>query len=113
MGVEKLSWTPAGSGAPMLERPDGSRYKTAVGRWGTYEWVVDKAGRWAAYFFPGGVQTSTPVVLVAPGAGSEGQTYSACVRHNQGPGDRQGTRRGGGGRPDPARHHAAGAHDAG
>ena len=64
----------------MVPRADGPRSKIGTGRRGTYEWV-EKDGLWAAYHYPGGVQTSTPVVLMAPPS-SAGKSYNACVRHN-------------------------------
>jgi hypothetical protein len=67
-----ISWNPPGRGSDMLHRADGARYKSGTGSTGTYEWVV-KDGLWAAYFYPGGVQMQTPVVLLAPQrAGSQG-----------------------------------------
>ena len=73
----KLRWS-----NPYFER-GGTRdgVSTAVGRKGTYEWVI-KDGLHAAYFYPGGVQTSTPVVLAPPGS-SGAKAYRACVEHNK------------------------------
>jgi hypothetical protein len=65
----------------LVPRADGSRSKIGTGRWGTYEWVV-KDGLWAAYHYPGGVQTRTPVVLMPPQS-SAGKAYHACVEHNK------------------------------
>ena len=54
----KISWNP-GKGREWLHRADGARYTVGTGRWGTYEQVV-KDGLHSAYYFPRGVQTSTP-----------------------------------------------------
>ena len=75
----KIAWTPAGP--EMLRRADGTRYKTGTGVRGTYEWVV-KDGLHGAYHYPGAVQTSTPVVLLAPQS-SWRKAYLACVEHNK------------------------------
>lgn len=74
----KLDWRP---GKGMFRRADGAEYKRATGRKGIYEWVV-KDRLHAAYHYPGGVQTSTPVVLLAPQT-SWGKAYRACVEHNK------------------------------
>ena len=76
----KIAWTPPGH-SEMLRRADGTRYKTGTGVRGTYEWVV-KDGLHAAYHYRGGVQTSTPVVLLAPQT-SWRKAYRACVEHNK------------------------------
>lgn len=76
----KISWTPPGRGSDGLLRADGARYKIGTGLRGTYEWVV-KDGLWAAYHYPGGVQTRAPVVLMPP-QGSLHKAYRACVEHN-------------------------------
>ena len=76
----KLGWSP-GKGRDWPCRPDGSEYSTATGHRGTYEWVT-KDGLHAAYHYPGGVQTSTPVVLVPPQTSWQ-RAYKACVEHNK------------------------------
>jgi hypothetical protein len=66
----------------MLQRADGARYKTGTGHRGTYEWVV-KDGLWAAYYYPGGVQTHRTRVELMPPQVSGGKAYDACVEHNK------------------------------
>ena len=77
---KKLKWNP-GKGKPFLQRADGAEYSIAAGHRGTYEWVI-KDGLHAAYHFPGGAQTETPVVLIAPQSSWQ-RAYRACVDHNK------------------------------
>jgi hypothetical protein len=77
---KKLKWNP-GKGKPLLQRADGAEYSIATGHRGTYEWVI-KDGLHAAYHYPGGVHTESPVVLVAPQSNWK-VAYSACVGHNK------------------------------
>ena len=79
-GKMKISWNP-GKGREWLQRSDGARYTVGTGRKGTYEWVM-KDGLHAAYHYPCGAQTRTPVVLVPPQS-SAGVAYHACVEHNK------------------------------
>ncbi len=71
----KLRWS-----NPYFER-GGTRdgLSTAVGRKGTYEWVI-KDGLHSAYHHPDGAQSRTPVVLVAPQTSAR-RAYKACVDH--------------------------------
>jgi hypothetical protein len=78
--ASNLRWNP-GKGREFLRRADGAQYSVATGRRGTYEWVVND-GLHAAYYYPGGVQTRTPVVLVQPQS-SWKRAYQACVEHNK------------------------------
>ena len=78
--VKKLRWNP-GKGRDFLRRADGAEYSIATGHRGTYEWVI-KDGLHAAYHYPGGFHTETPIVLVAP-QGSWQRAYRACVDHNK------------------------------
>lgn len=78
---ETISWHLA-KGQPLLRRADGAEYVTGSGLGGTFERVL-KDGLWAAYYYPGGVQTDrTRVVLISPQV-SDGKAYSACVEHNK------------------------------
>ena len=81
---KKLNWR-NGRGPERLRRADGAEVSIATGHRGTYEWV-SKDGLHAAYHYPGGVHTDTPVVLLAPQS-SWRRAYRACVEHNKGTDD--------------------------
>ena len=81
---KKLKWR-SGRGPELLRRADGAEVSIATGHRGTYEWVK-KDGLNAAYHYPEGVHTDTPVVLVAPQR-SWHRAYRACVEHNKGTDD--------------------------
>ena len=77
---KKLKWN-RGKGKPLLRRPDGAEYSIATRHRGTYGWVI-KDDLDAAYHFPGGAMTETPVVLVAPQRSCR-RAHRACVDHNK------------------------------
>jgi hypothetical protein len=67
----------------MLQRADGTRYKTGTGAYGTYEWS-ETEGLWAAYIYEGGVQNERKrTTLMGPTPNAAGPTYHACVDHNK------------------------------
>ena len=92
MGDQEAQLGVSGNGVPMLDAPNGSRYKTAVGRSGHYTngWL-DKASRTMGSLLrtPAGVSDAARGGNDGAGRAGRGvsratRRYSACVRHNQG-----------------------------